>query len=241
MYRLKFLTMSLVNIWILKFTLKRIWRKRLNSGRGNLFCLMSSCIWVFWANRCSTFPFISYFILKSRQMRNTTFVTVTVICSTLASPWKFQYFWGCTYNPVKHLSWSFYYKNSKPLSLFTKNKPSSLGRRTANFAATPNESRSKFTGPYNPPTLRNITKSKILHLKRNTLVIWSFPHVPFFHTVHLPLLITLHSTERRKHKNNNNTFHHAVPISWDIYSDKKSNGSWKTNVDIFIDHTRVIV
>ena len=37
-----------------------------------------------------------------------------------------------------------------------------LGRRTANFAtASPEESRGKFTGAYNPPTLRNMTESKV--------------------------------------------------------------------------------
>ena len=40
-------------------------------------------------------------------------------------------------------------------------KPSSIGRRTTNFAATPDKSRSKFARAYNPPTLRNITESKI--------------------------------------------------------------------------------
>ena len=43
--------MLLVNMQILKFRLKRIWRKRLN----NLICYISSCLWAFLANRCSTF------------------------------------------------------------------------------------------------------------------------------------------------------------------------------------------
>ena len=47
-------------------------------------------------------------------------VTITMICSTLASLWKFLYFWRPIYNPVEHLLWSFYSKNSKPLSIFTK-------------------------------------------------------------------------------------------------------------------------
>ena len=42
----------------------------------------------------------------------------------------------------------------------TKSNPD-LGRRTANFAtASPEESRGKFTGAYNPPTLRNMTENK---------------------------------------------------------------------------------
>ena len=49
--------------------------------------------------------------------------------------------------------------------------PSKLGRRAANFAATPDESRGKFAGAYNPPTLRNILESKILPLSRNELMI----------------------------------------------------------------------
>ena len=47
-------------------------------------------------------------------------VTIAKICSTLASLWKFQYFWTPTYNSVEHLWWSFYYKNSKLLSISTK-------------------------------------------------------------------------------------------------------------------------
>ena len=40
--------------------------------------------------------------------------------SPLASFWKFQYFWRSIYNPLEHLWWSFYCKNGKPLSIFTK-------------------------------------------------------------------------------------------------------------------------
>ena len=47
-------------------------------------------------------------------------VTIAMICSILASLWKFQYFWRPIYNPVEHRWWSFYCKNSKPLSIFTK-------------------------------------------------------------------------------------------------------------------------
>ena len=95
-------------------------------------------------------------------------------------------------------------------------RPSSLGRRTANFAATPDEPRGKFAGAYNPPTLRNTTESKILPLSRNKLVIWavkkvSFPHV--FQAIHPPLLITLHSTGVINTKITTKTFHYAAPIS----------------------------
>ena len=42
----------------------------------------------------------------------------------LTSPWKFYYFRRNIYNPVKHLWWSFYCKNSMLLSIFTKKAPS---------------------------------------------------------------------------------------------------------------------
>ena len=38
-----------------------------------------------------------------------------MICSTLASLWKFQYFRRPVYNPVEHLWWSFYCETRKPL------------------------------------------------------------------------------------------------------------------------------
>ena len=47
-------------------------------------------------------------------------ITIAMICSSLASLWKFQYFRRSIYNPVEHLWWSFYCKNSEPLSIFTK-------------------------------------------------------------------------------------------------------------------------
>ena len=47
-------------------------------------------------------------------------VTLTMICTTFASLWKFQYFWRSIHNPVEHLWWSFYCKNIEPLSIFTK-------------------------------------------------------------------------------------------------------------------------
>ena len=58
--------------------------------------------------------------------------------------------------------------------------PSCLGRRTTNFAATPDESRGKFAGAYNPP-IRNILDSKILSLSRNKLVISAVKNVCFPH------------------------------------------------------------
>ena len=51
-------------------------------------------------------------------------VTIARICSILASLWKFQNFWRPMYKPVEHLWWSFHCKNSKPLSIFTKNATS---------------------------------------------------------------------------------------------------------------------
>ena len=64
----------------------------------------------------------------------------------------------------------------------TNSRPFRLGRQSANFAATLDETRGKFAGAYNPSTLRNTTESKILPLSRNKLAIWEvkmvcFPHV----------------------------------------------------------------
>ena len=41
-------------------------------------------------------------------------------CYTFVSLWKFQYFRRPAYNPVEHLWWRFYCKNSKQLSISTK-------------------------------------------------------------------------------------------------------------------------
>ena len=54
------------------------------------------------------------------QQETLRVVTIAMICSTLTTLWKFQYFRRSMYNPVEHLWWSFYCKNSKPLSIFTK-------------------------------------------------------------------------------------------------------------------------
>ena len=56
-------------------------------------------------------------ILDSIWTRN---ATIAMICSTLASLWKFHYFRRSLCKPVKHLWWSFYCENSKPLSIFIK-------------------------------------------------------------------------------------------------------------------------
>ena len=83
-------------------------------------------------------------------------------------------------------------------------RPSSLGWQLTNFAATPDKFRDKFAGAYNPQTLRDITESKLLPLSRNKFEQLSRSVIcMFFHTIHLPLLITLHSTEYCKYKNNN--------------------------------------
>ena len=52
--------------------------------------------------------------------RNAMRWTIAMICSTLASLGKLQYFWRPMYNPVKHLWSSFYCENSKPLSIFSE-------------------------------------------------------------------------------------------------------------------------
>ena len=71
--------------------------------------------------------FKPYFLLKHTQImtfnqnKKMLFVVrIGMICSNLPSIWKFQSFLRLLYNPIKHLWWSFYYKYSNPLSIFTK-------------------------------------------------------------------------------------------------------------------------
>ena len=59
-------------------------------------------------------------VIKKANKKTVCVVTIAMICSNFVSLWKFQYFWRPIYNLVKHLWWSFYCKNSKPLSIFTK-------------------------------------------------------------------------------------------------------------------------
>ena len=59
------------------------------------------------------------FYYKSKQ-ETLRVETIAIICSTLVLLWKFLYFRRPIYSPVKHLCWSFYCKNNKPLSIFTK-------------------------------------------------------------------------------------------------------------------------
>ena len=63
-----------------------------------------------------------YYIYNCVEIKQETLrvVTIAVICSTLASLWKFQYFRKPIYNSVKYLWWSFYCENSKPFSIFTE-------------------------------------------------------------------------------------------------------------------------
>ena len=65
------------------------------------------------------FPILVKYWLKDKQEKLCV-VKIAMIYSTLASLWKFQYFWRPIYNLVEHLWWSFYCENSKSLSLFTK-------------------------------------------------------------------------------------------------------------------------
>ena len=59
-------------------------------------------------------------ISKKWKQETLHIVTIVMICCSLASPWKFQYFQRHICNSVKHPWWSFYCKNSKPLIVFTK-------------------------------------------------------------------------------------------------------------------------
>ena len=56
--------------------------------------------------------------LKQETLR---VVKIVMICSTLASLWKIQYFWRLKYNWDEHLWQSLYWENSNPFSMFTKN------------------------------------------------------------------------------------------------------------------------
>ena len=64
--------------------------------------------------------FYFHFLLKAAYFATLCVLTIALICSNLTSFWKFQYFRRSMYNPVEHLWWDFYYKNSEPLSIFTK-------------------------------------------------------------------------------------------------------------------------
>ena len=57
---------------------------------------------------------------KIKKQETLRVVTIVMICFTLPSFWKFQYFRRPVYNPVEDLWWSFYCENSKPLRIFTK-------------------------------------------------------------------------------------------------------------------------
>ena len=60
-----------------------------------------------------------FFIANSikKITRKCYVVTIVMICSNLASLWKFQYFRRPIYNPVEHLWWSFNCKNSTSLNI----------------------------------------------------------------------------------------------------------------------------
>ena len=62
-----------------------------------------------WTNN----PFLTVMITMLNK-KTLCVVTITIICSNLASFWKFQYFRRPIYNPVEYLWWSFYCKNSNP-------------------------------------------------------------------------------------------------------------------------------
>ena len=81
---------------------------------------------VFWKPDCNRitiifFKFLFLLLLKTIFNKKTLcVVTMAMICSNLATLWKFQYFQTPIYNPLEHLWWSCYCKNSEPLSMFTK-------------------------------------------------------------------------------------------------------------------------
>ena len=65
---------------------------------------------------------VKYFQVANNKMKQETLCveTITMICSTLASLWKSQYFQRPIYGPVEDLWWSLYCENIKPFSIFTE-------------------------------------------------------------------------------------------------------------------------
>ena len=61
-----------------------------------------------------------YFWNPNYKQETLCLVAIAMICSTLGSLWKSQYFQRPICNPVKDLWWSLHCENIKPLSIFTK-------------------------------------------------------------------------------------------------------------------------
>ena len=74
-------------------------------------------------------------IIQSYQQETLRIVTISIIFSTLASLWKFQYFRRPIYNRVKHLWCSFYCENSKPLSIFSKKNSIAVARFRSKYTS----------------------------------------------------------------------------------------------------------
>ena len=85
----------------------------------------NKCGKVIFPSRKTAGPFFGFCmimapVMKELNKKTLCIVTIAMICSNLASFWKFQYFRRPIYNPVEHLWGSFYFKNSNLLTYSQK-------------------------------------------------------------------------------------------------------------------------
>ena len=73
-----------------------------------------------WACMKTLTKFFKFYFSLNIKQETLCVVTIAMICSTLASLWKSQYFKRPIYNAVEDLWWSLYCENIRPLSIFTK-------------------------------------------------------------------------------------------------------------------------
>ena len=79
---------------------------------------LSSVSSLYWHQ--SKFSLLFFYFRTKVNKKMLCVLTIAMICSKLASLWKFQYFRRPIYSAVEHPWWSFYCKYSKLLSTFTK-------------------------------------------------------------------------------------------------------------------------
>ena len=102
----------LKNVWNVKRSYFRIQHAALYYAYFYVHSLIKPLRKVHFPSVIST----SNFTFKVKK-KTLCVVTIAMICSNLASPWKFQYFRRPIYNPVEHLWWSFNCKNSTSLNI----------------------------------------------------------------------------------------------------------------------------
>ena len=99
-----------IKFWILFFNLSKIKNMRWHFGYTDYkYTVMKSSTSISKENK--------------NNKKTLCVVTIAIICSNLASLWKFQSFRRPIYNLVEHLWWSFYCKN-KALQYIHKKAPS---------------------------------------------------------------------------------------------------------------------